>query len=538
MTDHVIDGRVMFDRRAWAGAFAALSMADREAPLAPDDLELLAMAAYLVGRFDDGVACWERVYQVCRDEPDVTPATRAAFWLAFVLLNDGELARGAAWVHRAQRLLDRNPVDCVERGYVAYCAALRCVFDGDPAGAAPDFGAAAAAGERFGNDELVALAQVGRGRCLIRTGEVAAGMALLDEAMSTVLLGAVSPVAVGDLYCTVIDGCREVFDVRRAQEWTAALSRWCDAQPDLVLYRGQCLVHRAELMLLGGLWPQARVEAERACERLARPRSQPALGAAYYVRAELHRMRGEQTEAESGYRRAHAAGREPQPGLALLRLAQGRTAEAASALVRGLEEARSDPLTRARLLGPYVEVALATGDVASARESAEELAGIASASHSPYLDATSAYARGSVLLAEGEAGEALPLLRGARAGWVELEAPYEAARTRILVARACGLLGDQDSAGRELSAARTELAGLGALSDVERRRDGPRLDGLTPREHEVLRELATGKTNRAVASALFISEKTAASHVSNILRKLGLESRAAATAYAHQHHLL
>ena len=225
-------------------------------------------------------------------------------------------SRGGGWVHRAQRLLDDGQLDCVEQGYLRYCAALRSVFEGDVEAAHAGFAEAARSGDRFGDPELVALARVGQGRCLIYRGEIAAGMALLDEAMVAVTAQEVSPVAVGDLYCTVIEGCQEVCDVRRAQEWTAALSRWCDSQPELVLYRGQCLVHRAELMLLGGAWSDAVAEVQRACDRLAQPTSQRALGAAFYVRAELHRLRGEFAEAEQAYRQAHQYGRQPQPGLA------------------------------------------------------------------------------------------------------------------------------------------------------------------------------------------------------------------------------
>ena len=194
------------------------------------------------------------------------------------------------------------------------------------------------------------MARVGQGRCLIYCGEIAEGMALLDEAMVAVTAQEVSPVAVGDLYCTVIEGCQEVFDVRRAQEWTAALSRWCDSQPELVLYRGQCLVHRAELMLLGGAWSDAVVEVQRACDRLAQPTSQRALGAAFYVRAELHRLRGEFAEAEQAYRQAHRYGRQPQPGLAQLRLAQGHVDEACGTIRRSLDEAE-DTVTRSQVAG-------------------------------------------------------------------------------------------------------------------------------------------------------------------------------------------
>lgn len=538
MTSHADRGRALFEQRVWADAFTELATADERSLLGASDLERLATAALLVGRLDESVAGWERAYLAHESGGDLRRAVMCAFWLAFVLLNHGDLARGGGWIHRAERLLDSVGIDCVEEGYVVYAAALRRVFQGDPAGAEAGFSNAASFGDRFGNRELAALARVGHGRCLIHTGDIPGGMTLLDEAMATVSPAVVSPGAMGDLYCTVIDGCQEAFDVRRAQEWTEALSRWCDDQPGLVLYRGQCLIHRAELMLLSGLWSQALLEVQRACDRLSRPRSEPVLGAAYYVRAELHRLRGEEPEAEAAYRQARIWGREPQPGLAELRLAQGHVAEAYAALRRGLQEAGADPVARARLLGPYVNVALVSGAIEAARSGADELSTIAGSWDSPYLGAVSAYATGSVLLAEGDPAQALTHLRRARAAWVELEVAYEAARTRILIGRACRDLGDSATADLELDAAHSELTRLGAAQDAAPVRSRVRGDGLSSRELEVLQQLATGKTNRAIASRLFVSEKTVATHVSSILRKLGVESRAAATAYAYQHHLL
>ena len=398
-------GRELFEQRAWDEAFAGLTRAGDDAgPREVADLERLAVSAHLSGRPDEALAAWERAHRALVIAGDLPRAARSAFWLAFALVNRGELARGGGWVLRARRMLDGAGLDCVEQGYLAYCAALRSVMDGELDSAVAGFADAARLGERFGSPELTALAQVGLGRCLIRTGDAERGLFLLDEAMARVTADEIGPTAVGDLYCTAIEGCQEMFDVQRAREWTAALHRWCASQPELVLYRGQCLVHRAELMLLGGLWSEALREVERACDRLSRPRSQPALGSAFYVRADLHRLQGRLTEADAAYRQASAYGHEPQPGLALLWLAQGRAADAESAIRRGLEEAGPEPVPRARLLGPYVEVALALGDTPAARIAADELSTIASSWSSPYVDAVAAYATGAVLLAEGEPG--------------------------------------------------------------------------------------------------------------------------------------
>jgi DNA-binding CsgD family transcriptional regulator len=536
-------GRASFERWAWMDAYEQLSAADGAARLELKDLERLAAAAYLLGRDEESVDVWARAYHECARVDDVARAARCAFWVAFVLLNKGELARGSGRVHRAQRLLDGVDRYCVEHGYLRYCAALRSVFDGDAEAASVGFAQAAQIGDRFRDPELVALARVGQGRCLIYRGEIAEGMALLDEAMVAITAQEVSPTAVGDLYCTVIEGCQEVFDVRRAQEWTAALSRWCDSQPELVLYRGQCLVHRAELMLLRGAWSEAATEIRRACDRLAKPASQRALGAAYYVRADLHRLRGEFAMAEEAYREASRWGRHPQPGLAQLRLAQGRVDAAVAAARHALDEAE-DAVARSRLLAPYVEIVLAGGGVTAARDAADELSRIAAEWNTPLLHALSSHATGSVLLAEGDTRAALAALRRAWAGWRDMNAPYEGARARMLIGLACRALGDEDSAEMELHAARSVFQQLDAAPDLVRVEELSNLvarrtaGGLTAREVQVLALVATGKTNRAIASELVISEKTVAAHVSSIFTKLGLSSRSAATAYAYDHHLV
>ena len=278
MADATDRGRASFAQGAWGEAYAQLSAADGQAGLDLEDLKRLGTAAYLVGRDEEAVDAWGRAHRQGLQVGDLPGAAGCAFWSAFVLLNKGELARGNGWVHRGQRLLDDGDLDCVERGYLRYAASVRLAIEGDLDAADAGFAQAAKIAEHFRAPELLALSRVAHGRCLIYLGEITEGMALLDEAMVAISAQEVSPIAVGDLYCTVIEGCQEVFDVRRAQEWTAALSRWCDAQPDLVLYRGQCMVHRAELTLLRGAWSDAVTEAQRACDRLAAPTGQGALG--------------------------------------------------------------------------------------------------------------------------------------------------------------------------------------------------------------------------------------------------------------------
>jgi DNA-binding CsgD family transcriptional regulator len=536
-------GRDAFNRQAWRRAYEQLSAVARDEPLEVDDLERLASAAYLAGRSEDSCEVWARAHEECARVGEVARATRCAFWIAFALLNNGELARGGGWIDRAQRLLDKRKLKCVEQGYLRYAAALRNVFSGDVEVAHAGFSQAAKTGERFRDPEITALARIGEGRCLVYLGQVAKGVALLDEAMVAVGAGEVSPIATGDAYCTVIEGCQETFDVRRAYEWTAALSQWCDSQPELVLYRGQCLFHRAELMLLRGAWTDALDEVERARARLADAMSPRVLGGATYLRGELHRLRGELAEAEDSYRSANDVGHDPQPGLALLRLAQGRV-DIAEAAIRRVRDEAEDPVTKTRILGPYVEIALAAGDVAGARAGADKLAALATELDKPLLRAVSLQAMGAVLLAEDDPHAALVSLRRSWHVWRELDAPYEAARSRVLIALACRALGDDDGAEMELDAARAVFIELGAAPDVARTDSFSRLGArraagpLSTRELEVLTLVAKGKKNREIADELVISEKTVASHLSHILTKLGLPSRTAATAYAYKQGLV
>ena len=544
MAAGVDQARKAYERRRWAQAYAEFSNADAEEPLGVEDLERLAASAFLIGLSEEAYECWGRAYAEWSGQGDPARAARNGFWIGFGLVNSFELARCGGWVDRARRLLDDAGLDCVERGYLQYLLAVKAIFSGEVEAALAGFEAATGIADGFRVVELSTLARIGSGRCLIYVDRVVEGVALLDEAMVSVGADEVSPIAVGDAYCTVIEGAYELFDLRRAQEWTAALSRWCDSQPELVVYRGLCLLHRAELMQLRGAWSDALDEVKRACDRIARTPGQIAFGAALYLEGELHRLRGEYDDAEEIYRRASELGRDPQPGLAYVRLAQGRH-DAAAAAMRRVEGETQDPLSRSRILGPFVEIMIATGDVDAAAAAASELQALAQEIRAPFLDALALHANGEVRLAGGDAGGALPLLRRAWSGWRDLDAPYEAARARVLIAQCCRALGDEDGAEMELDAARTAYADLGAAPEVARidelsRRPTTRglPGGLTEREAEVLVLVAQGKTNRGIASELVVSEKTVASHVSHIFTKLGVSSRAAATAWAYENHLV
>jgi DNA-binding CsgD family transcriptional regulator len=535
-------GRECFDRRAWADAFAELSAADGEAPLEPEDLERLATAAYLLGRDEDSVQVWERAHHELLRRGDEERAAGCAGWMVFVLMNGGEFARGGGWLARARRLLDDGQRDCVERGHLLVPLAFQHAVAGDWPSAHAISGQAAEIGDRFGDIDLVTLARNIQGRALIGQGKAVEGMTLLDEVMVAVIADEVSEIVAGAVYCSVIEACQEVFDLRRAQQWTAALTHWCDSQPDLVPFSGNCLVHRAEIMQLHGAWPDAVDAAQRACERLLR-RSQPAVGAAFYQQGELHRLCGEFAQAEEAYHQASLSGRDPQPGLARLRLAQGQV-DAAEATIRRAAAGAQDRVARSRLLPALVEIMFAAGDARAARAAADELSEMAGDLDAPLLRALATHGEGAILLLEGDARAALGALRHAWTAWRELEVPYEAARVRVLIGLACRELGDEETAEMELDAARSVFEQLGAVPDLARARALSReapakpAGGLTARELDVLRLVATGKTNRSIAADLFLSEKTVARHVSNIFTKLSLSSRAAATAYAYEHDLV
>ncbi len=538
--DHLEHGRECYGRRAWGKAYQAFLCADQATALQADDLDRLATCACLTGRVLEFQRTLERLHRLLVETDDRPRAARCVFWLALTSLLRGEVGQANAWIARGQRLVEGR--DCVERGYVMLAVAEQQLRDGQAGAAHETASQAATVGECFDDADLIAAARHGQGRALIDIGDVPAGLKRLDETMLAAVAGELSSIMTGLMYCSVIDTCRQVYALGRAREWTSAFSRVCEQQPEMAAFTGTCHVHRSEILQLQGAWPDAMAEACRACERAQGDQRKPP-GAALYQQAEIHRLRGEFAKADEAYHSASELGCEPQPGLALLRLAQGRT-DAACAAIRRLTTATSDRLRRARLLPAYLEIMLAIDDVDDARLARDELHELAHAFDTDGLRAIIAQADGAIALAEGHAHAALDPLHRAFELWERLEAPYEVARVRVLIGHACRALGDHEAAGLEQQAARSVFERLGAQPDLARidvpetlARAGAE-SPLTARELQVLRLISSGRTNKEIADVLCVSERTIDRHVSNILGKLDVPSRAAATAYAFQHKLI
>jgi DNA-binding CsgD family transcriptional regulator len=536
----VEQARAAFERGDWPVAFEAWATADVTA-LRAGDLEDLATVAELLGRHDHAVRALQRAFLRRQESGEPALAVKTAFRLAMTTATHGEPAMSAGWTSRAEGLLADVDEDAPARGWVAFLRMFRALNAGAYDEAAALASETAETGRRHRNPDLAALGLCSQGRLALYTGRVADGLAMLDEAMVRVVAGEASPVIAGHVYCTAIEGCQEIGDYGRMAEWTSALERWCAAQPGLLAFTGQCAVHRGQLMRLRGEWSAALDELELATRRYEQVGSSEAVGLAAGEAGDVHRLRGDWEQADAAYQVAADHGYDPQPGLALLWLARGRTDAAHAAIDRLLAEG-GGPVRRCRVLPAAVEVLTATGDLDRARAAAAELDTLASAFGCESLEGTAAQACGVVEVAAGDGAGALPYLRKARQLWTRTGSPYECARVQLLMGRALAAVGDLDSSRRELEAARSAFRRLGARPSAD---EASRLltppappAGLTAREVEVLRLVAAGRSNAQIASALVLSEKTVARHLSNIFGKIDVGSRTAATAFAFEHGLV
>ena len=536
--NHLERAREAYGSSAWRDAYEAYLLADATTGLAGEDLNHLATAAYLVGRDTEFLEITERSHRAHLEANRAERAARDTFWIAIVSLLRGETAQANGWAARGERLVcDR---DCVERGYLSIHGVEQRLRRGELEAACAQSMGNVALGLQFGDMDLVAMARQQQGRAELELGRLPEGLKLLDEIMLAAVSGELSPIVTGLMYCSVIDACRGVYEWSRAREWTAALSKWCDRQGGLVAFTDVCRVHRAEILRLQGSWQHAIEEACRVCDR-GEHADRPPPGVAYYEQGEVHRLRGETREAEEAYRAASRRGFDPQPGLALLRLAQGRT-DAAAAAIRRLTRVSGSAAGRGRFLPAYAEIMLAIGEIDEAGRACEELEALCADRATDWLLAQSLQARGALCLVKEDACAALAHLRDAFERWERLGVPYEAARVRVLIATACEILGDAEAGGLERDAARALFEQLGARGELERlSQDRPCESAsgtLSAREVEVLRLVTRGLTNKSIANKLGLSERTIDRHVGNILDKLNVTSRVAATAYAFAHHLV
>jgi DNA-binding CsgD family transcriptional regulator len=539
------EARAAHALRDWPRARELFGAASARGELQADDLYALSDAAWWLGDNEAVLEACERAYRAYLESEQPRRAALAALDIAAVLFlrGDGSLASG--WVSRAGRLLEGQP-EAAEHGYLVYLLEVEGPLGGIASSEHGAFERLLASarrvqeiGRRHGDRTLMAVGTLGEGRALVKVGHVAQGMALLDETLLAALAEELIPAWTGNIYCHLIEAAEEIGDLRRARDWTDALTRWLATMPAAVVFTGICRVHRSRVHQQSGAWDEAEREAARVCAELGGLHVAAAAKAHYQV-GEIRRLRGDLAGAEAAYQEAHALGRDPQPGLALLRLSQGR-AEVASVSIRTALLAERNRLVRARLLAAQVEIALATGDPDQARAASGELDGIAALYGTCGIEVTARHARGAILLAEGRPHEALPVLRDACRSWSDVDAPYDCARVRLLLVHAYRLLGDEDAAARELEVAVTALERLGAVTDLEvatelrGAREPP--GGLTPREGEVLALVASGRTNKAIARELGLSERTIARHLANTFAKLGVASRTAAAAFAFEHGL-
>ena len=531
------EARALFAGFHWRRCVDLLADADADTGLDAEGLLLLGRAAQLIGADERAAAAFARAYQSFLDDGDVPAAARSAMFNALVLENATEPVRSQAWAARAQRLVEEHGLGGGEAGWVLSYRAHQELATGHVGEAL----VTAREGERLAlaahdADSLV-LCRLTIGFGLIFEGRRTEAIAVFDEIMLAVSSDETSPAVVGLCYCFSVAACMALRDVVRARAWTVTLDRWCTARPDLVAYRGTCLVHRAQMSTLGGNWTGALAAAADAEGLLVGTGA----GQAAYQLGELHRLMGSDVDAEDAYRRANALGFQPEPGLSRLRVAQGRPEVAARTLRRLCTEPRP-PADRAELLAALVDAELDLCEVGGARRSAGELRNAAEDLASPLLLGLADQAEGAVLLAEDRPADALDALRRSQQRWTELDLPHPCAQVRVLAGRCLQAMGDEESAALEFEAARECFARLGAAPDLARvptvNGAGPRPGPLTDREVEVVRLVAAGHTNRAIAGRLCLSEKTVARHLANVYAKLDIPSRAAATAYAYDHGLV
>jgi class 3 adenylate cyclase len=472
LDDSLEAGREAARKHAWREAYNLLQRADAEGLLGAEDLEHLGEAAWWTGRLEDAIDFRERAYAAHAEAGEPRRAALVAMMISGDHAKKGAVSVAGGWLSRATRLLESEP-EGVEHGHLALARGTAAVMMGQLKPAQEELARAHEIATRFGDRNLEAMAMVFEGTTHVMSGQVSEGLALLDEATAAAVSGELEPLATGMVYCVTIHSCQTLGDCGRAAEWTTAANRWCD-RLDVSGFPGACRVHRAEIMRLQGNWDRAEEQAVQACDELG-GYFNLITSAGFYEIGEIRRRRGDFAQAEEAYRKASELGHptSTEPGLSLLRLAQGKTEAAASAIKRELANEGLDPLTRARLLPAQVEIALATGELARARAAATELEEIGDhyrvdGIRTPHVEGTLQLALGQIRLAERDFEGALAAFKAARSTWDKVGAPYETAQARMLVGIAYRGEGDEHSARDEIEAARATFERLGAALDTQR----------------------------------------------------------------------
>jgi class 3 adenylate cyclase len=467
--DSLDEARAAAGRQAWRAAYAAFGETD-PTQLAAADLENYGEAAWWSGKIDEAIRHRERAFAAYSSEGDSRGAARLAMTLGWDYEGKGSFAVAGGWLANAERLL-ADLEEVPEHGRLLLMHAFETMFaQGEYQRATELFDQAYDLAKRVGDRDGQMLALSGKGRTLIKTGQIDKGLALLDEASASALCGDISAHSAGLVYCMTISTCQDVGDYRRAAEWTEAANRWCDTI-DVTGFPGACRVHRAEAMRLRGDWSAAEAQALAACEEL-KDFDQIIPAAGYYEIGEIRRRRGDLAGAEEAYRISSDLGREPQPGLSLVRLAEGKVDAAVAGIRRSLEEAK-EPLFRLRRLPAQVEIAIAAGDLRTARAAADEAEQTVDAfkigdRRAAAFDATVHFARGQILLAEKDWEGAIAALKHARDEWQGVGAPYETARVRAALGTAYRRSGDEHGSTVEFESALAAFERLGAVPEAAR----------------------------------------------------------------------
>ena len=467
LADQVEAAREALDRHAWREALDLLKEADSAKALSAEELELLAEAATWAAELKDAMSAIERAFAAHVKAGNRRRAALLATTLAHHYGGLLQKSRAQGWLGQAERLLDQEPEETVEHGWLAIQKALVAFNKGDLESMLALGREAERLGRKFGDRNVEIIGIQRQGMALVGKGEIDEGLGLLDLASAAAAAGELAPWETLVVYCNTIGACRDRADYGRAFEWADIAKDWCESFGATTGFPGLCRVNRAEVLRHRGAYEAAEEEARHAVEDLhaLNPRI---TGEAFYEIGEIKLRLGRLREAQEAFDQAHELGRTPEPGNSLLRLAEGRIDAAALSIRLALSDDSLMPLQRARTLPAQVEIALASGDVERARAAKDELVEIARTHDTDALVARAAAARGAVELADGNVESAINCLRQSFRKWHEdASAPYDAARVRLLLAEAYRRTGDADAAERELRAARKTFEELGARLDAE-----------------------------------------------------------------------